>query len=176
MKELQYFDKICFNIREILEKARNSAVKSVNFAMVSAYWQIGKTIVEEEQKGKERAGYGEALIKERSLKPASGYGNGFTERNLWYMKQFYISFRNMNALRSELSWTHYRLLLKVGSENARSFYLTEAIGSSRKMAWAASPGSCLRRSSAGFKALYVHIENKASAPASKPSIIYFRHR
>ena len=115
------------NIRDILEEARSSAYRSVNFAMVLAYWQIGRIIVEEEQKGKERAEYGKALIKELSRKLTYGYGKGYNESNLKYIRQFYLTFPNGHALRDELSWTHYRLLLKVEKEKARSFYLIETI-------------------------------------------------
>ena len=115
------------NIKDILEEARNSAYRSVNFAMVQAYWQIGRIIVEEEQKGKERAEYGKSLIRELSIKLTKDYGTGFNERNLWYMRNFYSIFPKVNALRSELSWTHYRLLLRVEKEEARSFYLIETI-------------------------------------------------
>ncbi len=117
------------NIRQILEKARATAYRAVNFAMVTAYWEIGRVIVEEEQKGKERAKYGEHLIKQLSQKLTTEYGEGFTERNLWHMKNFYLMFPKVNALRSELSWTHYRLLLRVENENSRNFYLLETVNS-----------------------------------------------
>ena len=115
------------NIREVLEEARSTAYRSVNFAMVQAYWQIGRIIIEQEQKGKERAEYGKALIKELSRKLTQDYGKGFNERNLWYIRNFYSTFPKVNALRSELSWTHYRLLLRVEKEKARDFYLIETI-------------------------------------------------
>ena len=73
----------------------------------------------EEQKGKERAEYGKALIKELSIRISRDYGKGFNERNLWYMRTFYSIFPKVNALRSELSWTHYRLLLRVEKELER---------------------------------------------------------
>lgn len=117
------------NIKQILEKARNTAYRAVNFAMVQAYWQIGKVIVEEEQKGKERAEYGKFLIKELSQRLTKEYQKGFIERNLWYMRDFYLKFPKVNALRSELTWTHYRLLLKVENENTRKFYMQETINS-----------------------------------------------
>lgn len=90
------------NIREILEKARATAYRAVNFAMVTAYWEIGRVIIEEEQKGEERAKYGAYLIKQLSQKLTREYGEGFTERNLWHMKDFYLMFPKVNALRSEL--------------------------------------------------------------------------
>lgn len=117
------------NIKEILENARLNIIKTVNSAMVHTYWEIGRIIVEEEQNGKERAEYGTELINGLSIKLTHDYGKGFNERNLWYMKRFFLSFPNMNALRAELSWTHYRLILKVEKDNARQFYLNETIHS-----------------------------------------------
>jgi len=111
------------SIRAILEKARSTAYRAVNFAMVQAYWEIGRIIVEEEQKGEERAEYGTALIKELSVRLTRDYGKGFIERNLWYLRDFYLTFPKVNALRAELTWTHYRLLLKVEKEKARNFYV-----------------------------------------------------
>ena len=81
--------------------------------MVEAYWNIGRIIVEEEQKGEKRAEYGKALVAELSKRLSSEFGDSFNERSIWYIRSFYITFTNMNALRSELSWTHYRLLLRV---------------------------------------------------------------
>lgn len=83
--------------------------------------------MEEEQKGERRALYGRSLIKELSVRLTKEYGRGYTETNLKYMRQFYQTFDKSHALRDELSWTHYRLLLKVGKEVAREFYLKEAI-------------------------------------------------
>lgn len=130
-KELQKrsFGSVYENIKQILEKARSTAYRAVNFAMVGAYWEIGRVIVEEEQKGRERAGYGESLVEELSERLTNDYGKGFTKSNLFYMKQFYLTFPNFHALRGELGWTHYRLLLKVEKTEARSFYMHETINS-----------------------------------------------
>lgn len=116
-------------IRQILEQARLNVVRAVNSAMVYAYWEIGRVIIEEEQKGKERAEYGAELITRLSVQLTQDYGKGFNERNLWYIKKFFLAFPNLNALRAELSWTHYRLLLKVEKEEVRQFYLNETINS-----------------------------------------------
>jgi predicted nuclease of restriction endonuclease-like (RecB) superfamily len=123
-------ESIYANIKNVLDEARNRAVRSVNFVMVQAYWQIGRLIVEEEQNGKERANYGESLIEELSKRLTVDYGKGFNKTNLWYIRQFYLTFRNLHALRGELTWTHYRLLLKVENESARDFYMIESINSS----------------------------------------------
>lgn len=114
-------------IRVILEEARSSAYRAVNSAMVKAYWQIGRIIVEEEQNGKIRAEYGKALLKELSKRLVIEFGEGFNERNLWHMRNFYNNFPKMNALRTELSWTHYRTLLGIENSGARDFYLIESI-------------------------------------------------
>lgn len=114
-------------IDKILEDARNTVYRTANFTMVTAYWHIGKTITEEEQNGKERADYGTELIKQLAEKLTQKHGKGFTETNLKYMRQFYRFFEKSHSLRDELSWTHYRLLLKVEKEQARQFYIQEAI-------------------------------------------------
>lgn len=114
-------------ITKIIEEARNNIYRTANFTMVQAYWNIGKAIIEEEQNGKERAEYGQELIKKLSKKLTKEHGKSFSERNLWYMKQFYQKWEKMNALRSELSWTHYRLLLRIENDQARQFYMQETI-------------------------------------------------
>lgn len=115
------------NVRQVIENGRNTAYRAANFAMVQSYWQIGQLIVEEEQKGKERADYGTELIKKLSEKLGAEYGKGYKETNLWYMRQFYNTFGILHALRGELSWTHYRFLLKVENEQARTFYMNESV-------------------------------------------------
>jgi predicted nuclease of restriction endonuclease-like (RecB) superfamily len=126
-RNLKSINKTYRNIREILENARVVAFRAINFSMVLAYWRIGKIIVEEEQKGKIKADYGEKLIKELALKLTKDYGKGFSDRNLWHIRNFYMAFPKVNALRSELSWTHYRLLLRVEKEEPRNFYMLESI-------------------------------------------------
>jgi predicted nuclease of restriction endonuclease-like (RecB) superfamily len=138
-------------IAEALRTARLKAYRAVNFVMVEAYWNIGRMIVEEEQQGKERAEYGAFLIKNLSRRLGEEFGKGYDERNLRYFRQFFLSFPIRNAvrsespdshktrslpdksegichaLRSELTWTHYRLLMRVEDEKARSYYLEEAV-------------------------------------------------
>lgn len=99
------------SIRQIIDEARSKIYRTAYFTMVQAYWQIGKLIVEEEQKGKGRAEYGDELIKRLSERLSLDYGKGFNETNLKYMRQFFQAFRKSHSLRDELSWTHYRLLL-----------------------------------------------------------------
>jgi predicted nuclease of restriction endonuclease-like (RecB) superfamily len=114
-------------VREILNAARSNVARSVNTEMVRAYWQIGQAIVEDEQQGEERAGYGEQIIQSLSARLKAEGLKGFGRRNLAWMREFYLKFQNLHALRAELSWTHYRLLLKVESDAAREFYETETV-------------------------------------------------
>lgn len=115
-------------IKKILSEARIKVYQTANFAMVEAYWNIGKNIVEQ-QGGEEKAEYGVGLIKELAKQMTRDFGKGFTAANLKNMRQFYLTFPNGYALRSELSWTHYRLLMRVENKEARNFYLDESIKS-----------------------------------------------
>jgi predicted nuclease of restriction endonuclease-like (RecB) superfamily len=115
------------DIKNILQLARNNAVRAVNFSMVVAYWQIGKRIVEEEQGGKKRAEFGKAIIKDLSIQLSKDFGKGFDESNLRYMRLFFQAFPIRDALRHELSWTHYRMIMKVENEDARNYYMQECI-------------------------------------------------
>lgn len=122
--EQEFYEKI----KEILLNARVKVYQMANFAMVEAYWNIGKSIIEK-QGGEDKAEYGVGLLKELSKQMTRDFGKGFTVANLKNMRKFYLTFSNGYALRSELSWTHYRLLMRVENENARQFYLDESIKS-----------------------------------------------
>jgi len=100
------------NVRNVLDPAKRQVSKAVNFAMVDAYWNIGKMIVEEEQNGKGRAGYGEQLLKELSKKLTEEFGRGLSVTNLRNMRLFYQSFQKHQTLSDELSWSHYLLLTR----------------------------------------------------------------
>lgn len=113
-------------IKQILAQARNKAYSAVNSAMVEAYWLIGQRIVVEEQKGKERAEYGKGLLKALANELNAEFGKGFDERELRRIRQFYLTFPIRDTLRPELSWSHYRLLIRLSNENARNYYLNEA--------------------------------------------------
>jgi len=149
-------------IREILESARAGVARSVNTTQVTAYWLIGREIVEEEQEGKKRAGYGEALLQDLAQRLKADFGPGYSVHNLKFIRQFYLEYpalmdrgeigyalRSQSAisplptdnqirhavrsqswkpgrLHSNLSWTHYRTLLRVAKPEARSFYEIEA--------------------------------------------------
>ncbi|MDW7727061.1 MAG: PDDEXK nuclease domain-containing protein [Candidatus Methanoperedens sp.] len=114
------------NISDILQTARQNAYHAVNFVMVEAYWNIGKLVVEEEQQGKQRADYGTHLIKNLSARLNADFGKGFSVQSLWNMRLFYLKFPILSALRRELTWTHYKMLLRVENENALSYYIHEA--------------------------------------------------
>ena len=126
MSELIEKGHLLADIREVLLSARKTAYKAVNFAMVSAYWNVGRLIVEDEQHGKRRAEYGKAVLSELSDKLTAEFGKGFEERELRRMRQFYCVFPKWGTLRPELTWSHYRLLIKVKDDNARLWYMNEA--------------------------------------------------
>jgi predicted nuclease of restriction endonuclease-like (RecB) superfamily len=120
-------NEIFFNtIREVILISRQKVYRSVNFVLLETYWNIGKLIVEEEQQGESRAVYGSNLLKNLSKELTLEFGKGFDERNLNNMRAFYKSFPIWNALRTELSWTHYRIISRIDSEEKRTFYLNEA--------------------------------------------------
>ena len=114
-------------VRDVLQKARQSIARNVNSAIVHAYWQVGRHIVEYEQSGEQRAKYGNATLKQLSEKLSTEFGSGFTVTNLKLMRQFYLAFPIGHALRDELSWTHYRSLLKVQNQNVRLWYMDECV-------------------------------------------------
>ena len=113
-------------IKDILNNARGKVYHAANSAMVAAYWQIGKSIVDQ-QGGAERAEYGAQLIAELSKQLTNDFGKGFDERNLRNMRSFYLAFPNWNAVRTELTWTHYRSLVRVENEAARNWYMQETV-------------------------------------------------
>ena len=116
-------------IKKILKNARQKAYTAVNSAMVEAYWEIGRRIVEEEQRGKERAEYGKEIVKNLSKELTEEFGKGFGERNIRNIRQFYVIFSDYEkwkSLISKLTWTHIQKVLRVSDEKARIFYLTEA--------------------------------------------------
>jgi predicted nuclease of restriction endonuclease-like (RecB) superfamily len=113
-------------IRSIIAASRERAIRSVDTERVLMYWQIGKVIFEEEQAGKERAEYGRYLIKSISDVFQPQFGSGFSVRQLERNRQFYRTFPIASALRTQLSWTHYKSLISINNENKREFYIAEA--------------------------------------------------
>jgi len=134
-------------IRDVIQNARNKVYKSVNFIMVESYWNMGLLIFEEEQRGKKRADYGEHMLSSLAERLTEEFGSGYSLTNLKYFRGFYVAFPIGHALRdqlarkghamsdqfaishelrSELFWTHYRLLLRVEDKAAREWYMNEA--------------------------------------------------
>ncbi len=112
-------------IQAIIAAAKEKAIRSIDFERVLMYWNIGRKIFEEEQDGKDRAGYGENLIKTLTQTLDPIYGSSFSFRQLNLFRQFYRNFPIMNALRSQFSWTHYRTLIRIDNKDKREFYLAE---------------------------------------------------
>lgn len=114
------------DLREVIQTARQQALRAVDAVQVRTCWSVGRHIVEFEQGGAVRATYGERLLADLAEHLTAEFGKGFDERNLRHMRAFYATFPNWNALRSELSWTHYRSLLRVEDAAARLWYMNEA--------------------------------------------------
>jgi predicted nuclease of restriction endonuclease-like (RecB) superfamily len=124
MKQITTDDNQVYqDIRNILESARQKAYSAVNTAMVEAYWAVGKMIAE----ASSSSSYGDNLIKYLSEKLTDEFGKGFDSSNLKRMRQFHLLFPKSGALRHQLSWTHYRLLMRVEKEDIRDFYIEECI-------------------------------------------------
>ncbi len=136
------YDHLVGRIAEILREARTQVVREINKVQVLAYWEIGREIVEFEQKGKARAEYGEELILKLSRDLTERLGRGFSKSNLFLMRQFYLTypekFQTMSGkseinqilstnLELMLSWSHYCELLRIEEPLARSFYEQEAV-------------------------------------------------
>ena len=113
-------------IREVLLASRLRARQAVNTAMVQAYWEIGRLIVEGEQGGKERAAYGKRVLPALAQRLTAEFGKGFSAQSLWSYRQFYLSFPILSTAWRELSWSHFRMLLRLKSPEARAWYADEA--------------------------------------------------
>lgn len=117
--------ELIHEIHAIIATARDRAIRSVDTERVLMYWQIGKVIFEEEQQGKERAGYGDFLIKSLSEDLQPQFGSGFSVRQLERNRQFYRTFPIASALRTQFNWTHYKTLISIDNEDKREFYIAE---------------------------------------------------
>ena len=124
------FSRLVSAITQQIEQARGQVRQAVNTAMVRSYWEIGRLIVEHEQQGNRRAEYGKQQLKQLSQQLTERLGKGFDVTNLRNMRQFYHAFPIRDAVRLELSWTHYRTLLRIENAQARDWYLHEAINQS----------------------------------------------
>ena len=125
--EDNYANKLYNDISKVITEKRKQAYVAVSQSMVQAYWEIGRIIIEEEQNGELRSEYGKKVLQKLSDKLTDVYGKGFSVRTLQQMKKFYTVFPIANAVSSQLTWTHYRTLLKVTSDDARKWYIDEAI-------------------------------------------------
>nr|WP_314840124.1 PDDEXK nuclease domain-containing protein [uncultured Flavobacterium sp.] len=122
---MQYIQEI----KQILIAARQQSYRAINLAMIEAYWKIGQKIVVQEQNGKEKANYGEAVLKELSKNLSAEFGKGFSSANLRNFRQFYLTYPDEQicyTLCSKLSWSHNRLIMRINNLEARQYYLTEA--------------------------------------------------
>ncbi len=123
---MQLKKELIQQIHTIISSSQERAIRSVDSVRVLMYWEIGKLILEEEQEGKDRAGYGDFLIKSLSDSLQPQFGSGFSIRQLEMCRQFYRTFPITNALRSQFSWTHYRTLIRIDNTDKRDFYIAEA--------------------------------------------------
>ncbi|MHC8398463.1 PDDEXK nuclease domain-containing protein [Pseudomonas sp. MDT1-17] len=114
------------NLGELIRQARQKVLRAVDTVQVQTCWQIGRHIVEFEQEGARRAGYGKQLLLTLAKVLTAEFGKGFDASNLRYMRLFYQAFPMCDALRHELSWTHYRRLLRVDNDHARHWYMNES--------------------------------------------------
>jgi predicted nuclease of restriction endonuclease-like (RecB) superfamily len=120
-------DSLYQSVKEIVTQSREKVFRMANSTLLLTYWQIGQLIVEDEQKGKERATYGSYMLKNLSKKLTLEFGKGFDESNLRNMRAFYQAFPICDALRHELSWTHYRLLIRLDNSEKMNYYINESI-------------------------------------------------
>ncbi|MDM8300267.1 DUF1016 N-terminal domain-containing protein [Collinsella tanakaei] len=116
-------ERVYVSVRETLESARGKVERSVNSVMVEAYWEIGRQISEATG---ERAEYGKHLVQYLAERLTSEYGKGFDYTNLTNMRKFHQAFPILDALRQELSWTHYRRLMRIPNQEQREFYMNAA--------------------------------------------------
>jgi len=120
------FADLLKDLREIIEQSRENAVRSIDFCRVQMYWHLGRRIFEEEQQGKERAEYGSCILKKVAKVFEAEYGSGFSYRQLAFSRQFYRAYPIVSALRSQLNWMQYRLLIQIPDEEKREYYELEA--------------------------------------------------
>ncbi|MHC8303726.1 PDDEXK nuclease domain-containing protein [Pseudomonas sp. PB3P13] len=121
-----HLDTLLGDLGKLIREARLKILRTIDTVQVQTCWQIGRHIVEFEQEGARRAGYGKRLLPTLAINLTGQFGKGFDERNLRYMRDFYQTFPIWGALRSELSWTHYRRLLRVENDHARHWYMNES--------------------------------------------------
>lgn len=114
-------------IAELIQSARKQVATQVNTALLVTYWNVGRIIVEDEQKSEFRAEYGKQVLKELSKRLTNDFGKGFSVSNLQYMKRFYLKYQKQQTVSVKLSWSHYCELLAISDDDKRSFYEQECI-------------------------------------------------
>lgn len=119
-------DGLLVQLKVLISTARQQVIRHVDTVQVQTYWHIGQHIVQFEQGGSTRAAYGKHLLVALATQLSAEFGKGFDERSLRHMRSFFLCFPIWGAVRSELSWTHYRLLTRIDSEAARAWYVKEA--------------------------------------------------
>lgn len=129
MNDLTHTNSMMNEIRELLLNARQRVAVQVNTELLSTYWNVGKIIVEHEQKNNERADYGKQTLKELSKELTKEFGKGFSVSNLQFMRRFYQSYQIQQTVSVKLSWSHYCELLTISDPDKRSFYEKETINS-----------------------------------------------
>ena len=128
-KEVSSIQTLVNDVKEIIDSAKQKVVRVVDNQRVTLYWNIGQRIFEEEQGGEERAEYGKKLIKNLSKEIEPLYGSGYSYRQLYLFLQFYRVFPKVNALRSQLNWFQYKLLIRIADEEKREFYIAQSVNS-----------------------------------------------
>jgi len=126
MKIKKYLNLIN-DIGNLLEKGRRQAFRAVDNILVKTYWEIGRQIVEYEQKGRIKADYGSSLLSKLSKDLRSGYGKGFSQSNIYLIREFYLKYPKFQTLSGKLSWSHYTEILTLDDDLERSFYEKQCI-------------------------------------------------
>lgn len=116
---------LLLDVKSLINDASANAIRSVDHFRTVMYWHIGERIFNEEQQGKDRADYGNYLIKYLSEQLQPEFGSGFSVRQLELMRQFYKIFPIANTLYSQLNWSQYKLLIRIDNEDKREYYLAE---------------------------------------------------
>ncbi|UMQ43183.1 PDDEXK nuclease domain-containing protein [Chryseobacterium sp. Y16C] len=126
-QERQPKQELYHSIAKIIVDSKSSLYRTTNTILLNMYWEIGKLIVQDEQNGEKRAGYGKHILKNLANQLSLEFGKGFNERNLNNMRAFFSSFPIWNAVRTELSWTHYRIISRIDNPDHRIQYVNHAI-------------------------------------------------
>ncbi len=122
---MEFQEQLLVSIKSIVHEARTRVYKQTNTILLQMYWDIGRLIIEDEQGGAKRAEYGKAVLKHLAEELTREFGKGFEYTNLTNMRNFYRAFPKFDAVRQELSWTHYRILSRVEKEATRQAYMRE---------------------------------------------------